>query len=171
MLSGLFESPWIRLPLVLIAVLTVQTALVPELRPFGVAPDLMLLFAVASGLVGGPQVGALVGFVCGVLFDLMLNTPFGLSALVYGLAAYSAGYVQLQVAKAGWWIPMAAVGAASALAMVGFALIGSLFGVERLVNGHLLWIAFVVGGINALLAPVAIRIERWALEGRDRARR
>jgi cell shape-determining protein MreD len=101
----------------------------------------------------------------------MLNTPFGLSALVYGLAAYSVGFVQLQVSKSGWWIPMAAVGAASSLAMIGFALIGSLFGVERLVNGHLLWVAFVVGLINALLAPLAIRIERWALEGGDRARR
>ena len=47
-----------------------------------------------SGMVAGPRDGALCGFFIGFVYDLMLRTPFGLSALAYALIGYAAGYLQ-----------------------------------------------------------------------------
>ncbi|MEA2703532.1 MAG: rod shape-determining protein MreD [Actinomycetota bacterium] len=74
-------TPSLRLPPVLLFALILHTAVFPQLRIFDVAPDVLLLFAIAGGLAGGPDRGAVLGFVAGILADLFLQTPFGLSAL------------------------------------------------------------------------------------------
>ena len=40
---------------------------------FGVACDIMLGFSIVSGVLGGPEKGALAGFVFGIMFDLVLG--------------------------------------------------------------------------------------------------
>jgi rod shape-determining protein MreD len=162
-LSQLAQSPFVRLPLVLFVVLALQTSVATDVRPLGVAADLMLLLAVAGGMVAGAERGAIVGFVIGLAFDLVLQTPFGLSALVYALAAFGVGFLRLGLERSGWWVRIATVFVASAAAVMAFALLGSLFGMTRIVNARLLLVAVVVGAVNALLAPVAIPVMRWTL--------
>ena len=163
MLSQLTRSPLLRVPLVVAVVLAVQTSIASELRPFGVAADLMLLLSVAGGLVSSPERGAIAGFFIGLSFDLVLQTPFGLSALVYSLTAFALGYLRLGIERSGWWMRVLAVALASAVAVVAFALLGSLFGMTRIVNVHLLHIAVVVAAVNAVLAAPALGVMRWAL--------
>jgi len=43
-----------------------------------------------------------------------------------------------------------------------YALVGSVLG-ERMIDGHLITIAAVVGLSNAVLAPVAVRFVDWSL--------
>ena len=62
-------------------------AAAPSCGSSGSPPDLMLALAVAAGLAGGPERGAWVGFAAGLLADCFLQTPLGLSALVYGSSA------------------------------------------------------------------------------------
>jgi rod shape-determining protein MreD len=166
MFAELAKSPWVRVPLVVVVVLALQLSLSPDFRPFGVAPDLMLLLAVCGGLVAGSERGAVAGFGIGIAFDLVLQTPFGLSALVYSLAAFGLGYLRLGVERSGWWMKIVAVFVASVAAVLAYAVLGSLFGMTRIVNLRLLKIALVVAAINALLAPVAIPVMRWALMGK-----
>lgn len=170
MLRALLESPWVRVPLVLFVALGLQTSVLADVRPFGVALDVMLLLAVAAGLAAGPERGAVVGFVYGIAFDLVLQTPFGLSALSYGLAAFGIGYVQLSVLRAGRWIPMLAVAAASAAALAFYAVAGSVLGLQDVLSDNLVLVVAVVSVVNGLLAPVALRIQRWALLAGDRVR-
>jgi rod shape-determining protein MreD len=167
---ALLESQWVRLPLVAFVALALQTSAMAELRIFGVAPDLVLLLAVAGGLVAGPERGAPAAFVLGLAFDLVLQTPFGLSALAYSVAAFAIGYVQLSVLRAGRIFPMLAVAGASALAVVVYALAGIVFGLQRVIGVQLLPVLLVVPLVNGLLAPVALPVMRWVLLAGDRQR-
>ena len=48
---------------------------------FGAHGDLLLLVPIAAGLTVGPERGAIAGFVAGLAVDLLVTTPFGLTAL------------------------------------------------------------------------------------------
>ena len=61
------------------------------LRIDGVHPDIVWLLPITAALLDGPETGAIVGFWSGLAFDLVLPTPFGLSALVGMLLGYAVG--------------------------------------------------------------------------------
>jgi len=160
--------PWVRVPLVTLLALAVQLSLFTDMRPFDAVADVMLLLVLASGMVAGPRDGALCGFFIGFVYDLMLRTPFGLSALAYALIGYGAGYLQAVVSSAPWWIGMLIMGAASAVGVFVYATIGTVFGLRDAVNVHLVTVMLVVGVVNLLLAVPALWVQRWALLGSDR---
>jgi rod shape-determining protein MreD len=165
----LAARPWVRVPLVTVVALAVQLSLFTDMRPFDAVADVMLLLVLASGMVVGPRDGALCGFFMGFVYDLMLRTPFGLSALSYALVGYAAGYLQAVVSSAPWWIGMLVMGAASAVSVFVYATIGTVFGLRDAVNLHLVTVMLVVGVVNTLLAGPALWIQRWALLGRERS--
>ena len=82
----------------------------------------------------------------------MLQTPLGLSALVYGLAALAVGTVSTGTIKSTRWIPVVATMAASAAAVTLYALLAAVFGLERAFGLRLVPMIFVVAGVNGLLA-------------------
>jgi rod shape-determining protein MreD len=167
-LTGLVSSPWVRAPLVLVLALAIQTGIVASIRPFDVTPDLMLLLAIASGLALGPERGAIVGAAVGFGFDLVLSTPFGLSALVYGLAAFAVGLVSPSSLRVSKWVPVFLTAMASAAAIVVYALLGSMFGLERAFTLRLVPTVFVVSVVNAALALPAVAVVRWAMHADER---
>ena len=142
--------------------LLLQTTLLARLRIFGVMPDFMLLLAAAAGITAGATRGAAFGFASGMLIDLFLPTPLGLSALVFTLVGYGVGVANTGVLRSAWYIPVLTAGAASVAGVTLYALIGSVLG-ERMIDGHLITIALVVGLSNAVLAPVAVRFVDWSL--------
>jgi rod shape-determining protein MreD len=162
-------SRWVRVPLVVLAALAVQTTFFADMQPFDALADIMLLLSLAAGAVAGPRDGALVGFITGLAYDFVLRTPFGLSALTYALAGYGAGYLQAWVSSARGWVGSLVLGAASAVAIAGYAVIGTVFGLKDVVNIHLVTVMAVVGVINTVLAMPALWIQRWVLLGRERA--
>jgi len=163
----LAARPWVRVPLVTVVALAVQLSLFTDMRPFDAVADVMLLLVLAAGMVAGPRDGALCGFFIGFVYDLMLRTPFGLSALAYALIGYAAGYLQAVMSSAPWWIGMLIMGAASAVGVAIYATIGTVFGLRDAVNPHLLTVMIVVGVVNLLLAVPALWVQRWALLGKD----
>jgi len=165
----LAARPWVRVPLVTVVALAVQLSLFTDMRPFDAIADVMLLLVLASGMVAGPRDGALCGFFIGFVYDLMLRTPFGLSALSYALIGYAAGYLQAVVSSAPWWIGMLIMGAASAVSVFVYATIGTVFGLRDAVNLHLVTVMLVVGAVNMLLAIPGLWVQRWALLGGERS--
>ena len=115
----------LKVPLIVLLMLTVQTTVLSGLRNAGVRPDAMLLLPITAGIVGGSESGAVVGFLApGCPADLFLQTPFGLSALAYSLVGFGVGAVQGNVIRAAWWIaPLTAI-VASAAGVVVYALVG-----------------------------------------------
>ena len=128
----------------------------------------MLLLAIASGLAVGPERGAIMGAIIGFSFDLVLQTPLGLSALVYGLAALAVGLLSTGTIKSTRWIPVVATMAASAAAVTLYAILAAVFGVERAFGLRLVPMIVVVAGVNGLLALPALAVMRWALVADDR---
>lgn len=88
---AIIESPATRTFLLGLVVLSFQTTLFNTLRPFGVVLQLMLLFSCASGVAAGSEAGAVTGFIFGLMYDMVLTAPMGLSAVVFGFAGYMAG--------------------------------------------------------------------------------
>ena len=156
----LAARPWVRLPLVTLVALAIQLSLFTDMRPFDALADIMLLLVLAAGMVAGPRDGALCGFFIGFVY--------GLSALAYALIGYAAGYLQAVVSSAPWWIGMLIMGAASAVAVAIYALIGTVFGLRDAVNFHLVTVMVVVGVVNLLLAVPALWVQRWTLLGDER---
>jgi rod shape-determining protein MreD len=158
-----------KVPLVLLLFLIVELTVLDRLRVFGAGPDIMLLLAVVAGIVGGPRVGALFGFAAGIILDLFLETPMGLSALVFCLVGYAVGSIQGGVLRAAWWIPVVTTLVASVAGVLSYALVATVVGQPHLVTTHLLVVAAVVGIFNALVAPFALRLVRWSIAGSERA--
>lgn len=151
----------VRTSLVLVVVLTLQLGIAPSLGLFGVQGDLLLLMAIAAGVAAGPDRGAAVGFAAGLAYDLLLETPFGLSALAYAVIAYLVGGLQDSVLRAAWWIPVLTATAASALGVILYGVFGTVLGAD-LIGLDLVRIALVVAVLNTVAAPVVVRAVRWA---------
>jgi rod shape-determining protein MreD len=156
------SDPRLRLPVMFLASLLLQTTVLARMRFFGVMPDFMLLVAVAGGITAGPTRGATLGFASGMLIDLFLPTPLGLSALVFTLVGYGVGVANTGVLRSAWYIPVLTAGGASVAGVVLYALVGSVLG-EPMVTGHLVTIGAVVGVSNAVLAPLGVRFVDWSL--------
>lgn len=155
-----------RLPVTLLLCLIVHTTLLPEVRIAGVMPDVMLLAAVAAGLEAGPGYGAVMGFASGMLADLLLPTPLGLSALVYTLVGYAVGLAKAGLLRDSPAFPLAVAFVGSSTGVGLFALVGSMIGETGLVNAHLATIMLVVGITNGILVLPVMRLMRWSLAGR-----
>jgi rod shape-determining protein MreD len=151
----------VRTSLVLVVALTLQLGMASSITFFGVQGDLLLLIAIAAGIAAGPDRGAAIGFGAGLAYDLMLQTPFGLSALTYALVAYLVGSLQDSVLRAAWWIPVVTATAATMLGVILYGVLSTVLG-DELVGWDLLRIALLVGIINTVAAPFVVRTMRWA---------
>ena len=150
------------MPIMFIGALLLQTTVLSRFRFWGVMPDFMLLVAVAGGITAGATRGAALGFASGILIDLFLPTPLGLSALVFTLVGYGVGVANTGVLRSAWYIPILTAAGGSVAGVTLYALVGSVLG-ERMIDGHLATIAVVVGVSNAVLAPVAVKFVDWSL--------
>ncbi len=160
-------TPAVRVPPLLLVVWILHTAVFPQLRVFDVSADVLLLAAIASGVVAGPERGATMGFVAGLLADLLLQTPFGLSALTYCLIGWAVGSMQTRVLHATWWIPVLTAAAATAGGTLLFAALGAVVGQDQLVSMRLVPITGVTALWSAVLSPLFVRVFRWALVSDD----
>ncbi|HEX5265743.1 MAG TPA: rod shape-determining protein MreD [Acidimicrobiales bacterium] len=151
-----------RLVLVLFVAMGLQLVVASRIQLAGVHPDLMVLTAVSAGVVAGPSRAATVGFVAGLLNDLFLQTPFGLSALTFCLVAYAVATLQGGVLRAAWWVPVLTAVVATAGGEVLYALIGAIVGQGQMLTDRLGPIAGVVGGTDGILAVLAVPAVGWA---------
>jgi rod shape-determining protein MreD len=149
---------------VIFVLVTLQTTLLADLHIFGATGDIMLLLAIAAGITGGRDRGAIVGFVTGITLDLVVHgTPTGFFALGYTLVGYVVGMAQAGVLRAAWWIPVVTAFAGSLLGIVTLAVVGKFLGLEHLFDRHLMTICLVVAVINAALVLPMMRVVRWSM--------
>ncbi|MGH8980912.1 MAG: rod shape-determining protein MreD [Acidimicrobiales bacterium] len=153
----------LRTLLVVALALLVQNTLVLEVRVDGISPDIMYLLPIAAGLVGGPAEGAVVGFVAGLAADLLLPTPFGLTALVGTLVGFGIGAASGNAARHARGLPSLVALVSSGIAVMLYAVLGALIGESQFLHVDLPVIAAVVGIANCLLAGPAVWVVRWAL--------
>lgn len=153
----------VRVLVVAALALLLQSTIVLELRIAGEVPDVMLLLPIAAGLVAGPAEGAVVGFVGGMAADLLLPTPFGLTALVGTLVGFAVGGVTGDVTRRVRGFSSVVALAASAIAVMLYAVLGAVLGESQFLHVDLAAVVAVVALVNAVLAGPAVKVLRWAL--------
>ncbi|HEV2369685.1 MAG TPA: rod shape-determining protein MreD [Acidimicrobiales bacterium] len=153
----------LRVAFLVFVAMAVQLTIASRLSLDGVHPDFMVLCAATAGVVAGPSRGATVGFVAGLLNDLFVPAPLGLSALSFCLVGYVVGSLHAAVLRGSWFVPAATTIAASAGGEVLYALIGAIVGQGQMISDRLGLIAGIVGGVNGLVGLVAIPAFTWAM--------
>lgn len=165
-------TSWARLVLILIGALVLQVAVVDQVVVLGAHADLMVLLAGAAGLIAGPARGATIGFVVGLVADLVVTTPYGLSSLAFVLLGFGCGLLRLApAAREARTVQVAACVVAGAVGTVLYAFLGALVGQAGML-GRTGLDAVVVVTVGALvLAWPAVWAMRWAFQGVERATR
>ena len=150
-----------RAAVVLFAALVLQVTMLSDLRIVGALGDLMLALTVAAGLTGGADRGVTWGFATGVCYDLvLLDTPFGLSALTYALVGYAVGLAGSALMRTSGWWPVGVAAVAGAVQATLYTALANLLGVS-FPFGHLPAIALVMAAWCALLVLPLIRVMWW----------
>jgi rod shape-determining protein MreD len=153
----------LRVLLAILVVLVVQSTVMVSWRVSGVHPDIVWLLPIAAALIDGPETGAIVGFWSGLAIDLVLPTPFGLSALVGCVLGYSMGTATAAIDRAAAWVkPVAAVLGAVAADML-FGVLGAVLGQQQMVQINFAAICLVVAVSSAVVVFPVARLMRWAL--------
>ena len=162
----IMSSRWTRLVLVLLIIISFQTTLFAEMRPFGVAAQLVLLFVVVSGSINGSTIGALTGLIAGLMYDFILPTPVGLTSLALGLAGATAGLLTYFFRDPTWWMRLITVGVVSWLGEIYYPLAQTVVGLDGWLQLRIIKVAIVVAVCNLALSPIAILVCRWTLAER-----
>ena len=152
----------LKVPFAMVLVLLLQSSLLTQMKLGVVRPDAMVLLPITAGLLGGSERGAVVGFFAGLLTDLFLQTPMGLSALTYSIVGFGVGAMHTGVLRAAWWIGPLIAMTASGISVGLFVLIGAVVGVAHLIRPDLAWIVVGVAIINAPLSIAVNRLMTWA---------
>src|SRR5690606_37527762 len=111
--------------------------------------------------VDGPERGAVAGFAAGLAVDLLVTTPFGLTALAYSLVGFVVGTVQHGVLRPSVALPLASAVLGAGLGVAVWVLAATVVGKEGLLEQQLLVIAAVVAVSAGVLVMPAVRLVRW----------
>ena len=147
--------------ILLFVLLALQVSLFAHLRPFGIAPDLLLTAALVGGIFGGPDYGARNGFVAGLALDLVVPGAFGLAAGIYGIFGFGVGTVARALDPSDPRVLPVLVGISAFLATGTYGLALGVLGSEQFVNEALLSTALGVAIGSVLLAGFLRRGYVW----------
>ena len=163
MFASLVQGPLLRLFSVGLIVLALQRTIFSDLRPAGVSLQVMLALAAAAGAAGGPQKGALAGFVLGLMYDLAVGTPLGSSSIAMGLGGYVAGYVTSITIDPQWWLAALFTGLGAAVGELAVPVIRTFIGEEHVFDPRL-GIVVRSSRLGAMvLSPLLVPVGRWCM--------
>lgn len=106
---------YLSVPILLVAVL-IQATVMPELRIFGGAPDLVLVLVLAYSLITGFEQGVVWAVVGGIAQDLISAVPLGTTSLALVMMVGAVGFVVGRTAPRSFFVPLLAAGAGTVLA-------------------------------------------------------
>jgi len=155
---------WSRLALVAVVAAVVQVGVLNGIVVAGAHPDLFLLLAISAGLAAGPQRGAVMGFALGLVADLFVQTPYGLSSLCYVLVAFGVGLAAVIPsgrAPLGFQLATALLGGVGGTLL--YAGLATLIGQPSVPRHQLAVIVVVVTAGCVLLGAPAYRLLEWTV--------
>ena len=152
-----------RIAILLLLCLLVQVMLLPELRLFDAAPDLVLVAVIAVAYYSDPETGAVTGFAGGFLVDLFLRTPLGVSALTFALVGYAIALVRRGMMHHSRSTYALITGVATLVGGGAYLLLATLLGKEGLLSLHSLQVLVIASLLDALIAPLIFPLTRKVL--------
>ena len=113
-------------------------------------------------MVGLSTGAAVVGFVAGLLVDLLLPGRLGTSALAYSLVGFGIGVAGESLMRSAKGIVVGLVVAGSAAGVVVYAGLAHLLGAGSLGDPRLLQIVVIVAVFNGLVCLPVLYLSQWA---------
>ncbi|MEK0414830.1 MAG: hypothetical protein RL352_227 [Actinomycetota bacterium] len=159
-------SRWFRVVLVVLIALSVQTTLFSEIRPFGFAIQLIAIFVAVVGSTHDVQTGALVGLVSGFMYDAVLATPLGISALVLGALGAIAALLMQPFREPTWWLRVVVVSVVAAFGEILMPIVKSVVGLSGWLDVRILGAAAVTFVGALVVSSALIPVSRWTLQER-----
>lgn len=163
MLGALVQGPLLRLASVGLILLALQRTLFADLRPMGVAIQIVLSLAAATGAGAGSQKGALAGFVLGLMYDLGVGTPLGSSSITMGLGGFVAGYVMSITIDPQWWLAAIFTGVGAAVGEACVPVVRAFIGEEQRFTDRWLTVVPVVAVAALVTSPLFVPLGRWCM--------
>lgn len=137
--------------LVLLAVV-LQVSFFSYISLFGISPDVMPVVIAALGLLGGGVIGAVCGFLGGLLLDSALLQTLGVSSLVLLSVGFLAGRYREATTLVGRFAPAGVTATLTVFAAAAFAAIQVMLGVETKVSLVALREIIIQGLLGFILA-------------------
>jgi rod shape-determining protein MreD len=159
-------AAWLRATAVVFVAALLQVVIVSSIVVAGGAPDLLLIIVVALALLRGSIPGAVLGFVGGMVVDLVTLGTLGVTSLILTLAGFWAGRYGETTGRGRRLAPIVAVGAITLLAGAFGYVLHYLLDEEVVAKNALVTAlapAFVLNLILALPVHALVR----ALVGKD----
>jgi rod shape-determining protein MreD len=163
MIVAVLRSSITRIVVVGMMLLALQNTIFADMRPAGVALQIMLGFAAAAGAAAGSERGATAGFVLGLMFDLGTGGPLGSSSITMGIAGFVAGYVALINVERQWWLAAIFVAVGSGVGELGVPVVRSFIGDANVYSDRLYIVVPLVALAAAVASPVLVPVSRWCL--------
>lgn len=100
--------------LTLLAALLLQVTFAGSLSILGVTPNFLMVAVIIIAFIRGSKEGTIVGFIAGLLFDLISSSVVGPMALALTVTGFVAGILQEQIhARTSWVLPVTILGIAA----------------------------------------------------------
>jgi rod shape-determining protein MreD len=162
-LRAFLAGALIRLFPVGLCVLALQRTVLTEMPVFGVVMQLVLALAAAAGAGAGPERGAVGGFTLGLMYDLATGSPLGLTAIVYALAGFVAGYVFTLTRTPQWWLASIFTTIGAAVGETALPAARTLIGQDGWFTSRLFTIVPVVSAFALVMSPLFVPLGRWCM--------
>lgn len=162
-MRAFLAGPLVRLFPVGLCMLAIQRTVLTEIHVLDVVLQIVLALVAAAGAGSGPERGAVAGFTLGIMYDLSTGSPLGLTALVYALAGFVAGYVITLTPSPQWWLAAIFTGIGAAVGETAVPAARMLIGQDGWFTSRLFTIVPVVTVFAAVLSPLLVPLGRWCM--------
>lgn len=146
--------------LLMLTAVLLQTTVFPRVKLFGVEPDLILVVVISLALLEGPTTGATAGFGGGLLKDLLLDAPTGITAFSHLLVGYGIGSVRPYVQSTSVFVPLSAIFVGSLVGTALYEIVDALLGRTSSTFDRVFKVVVLTALYNALLAPFVYPLVR-----------
>jgi rod shape-determining protein MreD len=157
----------VRLGLVILGAVLLQTTLFTHLRIDGVGPEVGLVCVLAVAYEEGADSGAIFGFTMGLAMDLFSPTPLGLLAMTYAITGYAVGVFQAGIVRSTPWIAPILGGVGGLFGGLVFIFVGALVGEQGYLSMASFKTILIAALYDALIAPVVFPVVRRAARERE----
>lgn len=147
---------------VLVLAVVLQTSLFARIRPFDVAPALVVVVLIGYARHLQAEVALLLGFGAGLLQDLLAVSPLGLWALVMAVVAYVVVRLRARLEEdVGVMAPFVFAVTFGALAL--FAVLGTIFGEKTLADAGVVKKLVLPAVYNVVLSLGILPFTAWSI--------
>lgn len=157
-----FDSLIVRWFFILTGAVFLQIAFISDFQPFGTHADLLLLVGVCAGVAGGEARGTIIGFISGLLVDLLSVGTLGVTALAFALAGFVVGRISEMLMDASRLVQLGLVALGTLIGVILHLGIATLLGGDGMEHNSVWSSVVVLTVLNTIFAIPVLRIARWA---------